>query len=102
MKCLSLHINLDPTEEFDRQAFLRIVRGMERYPEVDVEKDAIVLHFFTEQLAQLWQQLQLELFETSAFADLLNASAIVVCDGDEEDEELLLFHFDQKEILAHL
>jgi hypothetical protein len=102
MYCISFQINPSFARDFDREEFLARVRQV-RSPEVDAieEKGKLFLsfNFFTEFPAQLWQELHGLLFADSAYAPKLAPYCIVICEGEDEDDCLLLHHFDPNEKL---
>ncbi|HEY8940627.1 MAG TPA: hypothetical protein VIM59_10565 [Cellvibrio sp.] len=102
MYCISFQIQPKFAREFDRDEFLRRVRPV-RSPEVDAieEKGKLFLsfNFFTEFPAQLWQELQPLLFADAAYAPKLAPYSVVICEGESDDDCLLLHHFDPAEKL---
>lgn len=102
MYCISFQIQPKFAREFDRVEFLRHVRPV-RSPEIDAieEKGKLFLsfNFFTEFPSQLWQELQQALFANADYASQLAPFCIVICEGENEDECLLLHHFDTNEKL---
>lgn len=102
MYCISFQIQPKFAREFDRDEFLRRVRPV-RSPEVDAieEKGKLFLsfNFFTEFPAQLWHELQPSLFADAGYVPKLAPYCVVICEGETEDECLLLHHFDSTEKL---
>lgn len=102
MHCISFQIQPKFAREFDRAEFLRRVRPV-RSPEVDAieEKGKLLLsfNFFTEFPAQLWQELQPALFADAEYAPKLAPVCVVICEGESDDDCLLLHHFDPSEKL---
>ncbi len=102
MYCISFQIQPKFAREFDRAEFLRRVRPV-RSPEVDAieEKGKLFLsfNFFTEFPAQLWQELRQPLFSDADYAPKLAPFCVVICEDENEDECLLLHHFDSSEKL---
>ena len=102
MYCISVQIQPKFAREFDRSEFLQRARTV-RSPEVDAieEKGKLYLsfNFFTEFPAQLWQELNEALFADKAYSAKLAPYCVVVCEGDTENECLLLHHFDSSEKL---
>ncbi|MFA7554445.1 MAG: hypothetical protein WCY88_09375 [Spongiibacteraceae bacterium] len=102
MKCLSFCVELARAEQFDKDSLLKHIKSLGRYPEVDIEGGVVAFNFFTEQLPELWQQLQAGLLANDRFGAMLTAASIVVAEGDEEGEDLLLFHYDPNEVRDQL
>ncbi len=102
MQCISIQISPKHARDFDRTAFLERVRPI-RSPEVDAieEKGKLFLsfNFFTEFPAQLWQELQHALYLDQTYAPHIAPVSIVICEGETDDECLLLHHFNRDEPL---
>lgn len=102
MHCISIQISPKHAREFDRAALLERVRGI-RSPEVDAieEKGKLFLsfNFFTEYPAQLWQELQAALYLNADYAAQIAPLSIVICEGETDDDCLLLHHFNNDEPL---
>lgn len=102
MQCISIQISPQHARDFDRAVFLDHVRSI-RSPEVDAieEKGNFFLsfNFFTEFPAQLWQELQQALYLDPTYAPKIAPVSIVICEGETEDECLLLHHFNTDEAL---
>lgn len=102
MYCISFQIQPESAREFDRTEFLQRARTV-RSPEIDAieEKGKLYLsfNFFTEFPAQLWQELRQALFVDINYAPKLAPLCVVVCEGEADDEYLLLHHFDSNEKL---
>lgn len=103
MYCISIQIQPKFAREFDREEFLRRVRPV-RSPEVDAieEKGKLFLsfNFFTEFPANLWKDLQQVLFADEEYVPQLAPFCTVVCENEDDEEEcLLLHHFDPSEPL---
>lgn len=102
MHCISIQISPKHAREFDRGAFLDRVRNI-RSPEVDAieEKGKLFLsfNFFTEYPAPLWQELQQALYLDQTYAPQIAPVSIVICEGETEDDCLLLHHFNRGEPL---
>jgi len=105
MQCISIQIQPKHSRDFDREEFLQRVRAI-RSPEVDAieEKGKLYLsfNFFTELPAQLWQELNSCLYQDPAYAAIIAPISVVICEGESEDECLLLHHFDTSEPLDTL
>lgn len=102
MQCISIQIQPKHSREFDRDQFLQRVRTI-RSPEVDAieEKGKLYLsfNFFTEFPAQLWQELSTALYQDATYGAVIAPVSVVICEGETEDECLLLHHFDSSERL---
>ncbi len=102
MYCISFQIQPKFARDFDRSEFLRRARPV-RSPEVDAieEKGKLFLsfNFFTEFPAQLWQDLHQCLFGDKDYAPQLAPYCLVICEGETDDQCLLLHHFDPSEKL---
>lgn len=102
MHCISIQISPKHARDFNRTEFLQRVRAI-RSPEVDAieEKGKLFLsfNFFTEFPAQLWQELQQALYLDSSYAPKIAPVSIVICEGETEDDCLLLHHFNGDEAL---
>ena len=102
MQCISIQIQPKYSREFDREAFLRRVRAI-RSPEVDAieEKGKLFLsfNFFTELPVPLWQALSESLYKDTDYAATIAPVSVVICEGETDDECLLLHHFDSSEQL---
>ena len=105
MQCISIQIQPKHSREFDRDQFLQRVRSI-RSPEVDAieEKGKLYLsfNFFTEFPAPLWQALRECLYKDSTYAAIIAPVSVVICEGETDDECLLLHHFDSSEPLDTL
>lgn len=102
MYCISFQIQPRFAREFDRAEFLNRVRPV-RSPEVDAieEKGKLFLsfNFFTEFPAPLWQELKAALLSDTVYAPLLAPFCVVICEGESEEDCLLLHHYDSSEKL---
>lgn len=102
MYCISFQIQPRFAREFDRAEFLDRVRPV-RSPEVDAieEKGKLFLsfNFFTEFPAPLWQELKATLLTDTDYAPQLAPFCVVICEGESEEDCLLLHHFDSSEKL---
>jgi hypothetical protein len=105
MQCISIQIQPKYSREFDRDQFLQRVRAI-RSPEVDAieEKGKLYLsfNFFTEFPAQLWQELSACLYKDATYATIIAPVSVAICEGETDDECLLLHHFDSSEQLDTL
>jgi hypothetical protein len=105
MQCISIQIQPEFSQGFDKAAFLARVRPI-RSPEVDSlnegGKTYLNFHFFTEQPAQLWAQLSKCLYQDTEYGVLLGPISIAACEGEAKDEFWLLHHFDPNEKLDSL
>lgn len=102
MQCISIQISPKHARDFDRAEFLNRVRAI-RSPEVDAieEKGKLFLsfNFFTEFPAQLWQELQQVTYLDTDYAAKIAPYSIVICEGESDEECLLLHHFNRDEVL---
>lgn len=102
MQCISIQIQPKYSREFDREAFLQRVRAI-RSPEIDAieEKGKLYLsfNFFTEFPAPLWQALSECLYQDPVYSAKIAPVSVVICEGETDDECLLLHHFDPSEKL---
>lgn len=102
MQCISIQIQPKFSREFKRDEFLQRVRSI-RSPEVDAieEKGKLYLsfNFFTEFPAQLWQELNMRLYQDLAYAAVIAPVSVAICESETNDECLLLHHFDSSEQL---
>ena len=105
MQCISIQIQPKHSREFNREEFLQRVRAI-RSPEVDAieEKGKLYLsfNFFTEFPAPLWQALSESLYKDPAYAAIIAPVSVVICEGETDDDCLLLHHFDSNEPLDTL
>jgi hypothetical protein len=105
MQCISIQIQPKHSREFDRDLLLQRVRSI-RSPEVDAieEKGKLYLsfNFFTEFPAPLWQALNEGLYKDPTYAAIIAPVSVVICEGETDDECLLLHHFDSSEPLDTL
>lgn len=105
MQCISIQIQPRHSREFDRDQLLQRVRPI-RSPEVDAieEKGNLYLsfNFFTEFPAPLWQALRECLYKDPAYAAVIAPVSVVICEGETDDDCLLLHHFDSSEPLDRL
>lgn len=104
MQCISIQIQPKYSREFDREAFLQRVRNI-RSPEVDAieEKGKLYLsfNFFTEFPAPLWQALNESLYKDPEYSAQIAPVSVAICEGETDEECLLLHHFDASEPLDH-
>lgn len=102
MHCISIQIQPKHSRNFDRAAFLQRVRDV-RSPEIDAieEKGQLYLsfNFFTEFPAQLWGELQDCLYKDAQYAAIIAPVSVAICESEDDDECLLLHHFDSSEPL---
>lgn len=102
MQCISIQIQPKYSRDFDREAFLQRVRTI-RSPEVDAieEKGKLYLsfNFFTEFPAPLWQALNERLYKDPTYSANIAPVSVAICEGETDDECLLLHHFDSSEKL---
>jgi len=102
MQCISIQIQPKHSREFDREQFLQRVRSI-RSPEVDAieEKGKLYLsfNFFTEFPAQLWQELSAALYQDAIYSAVIAPVSVAICEGETDEECLLLHHFDSSESL---
>lgn len=102
MQCISIQIQPKYSRDFDREAFLQRVRTI-RSPEVDAieEKGKLYLsfNFFTEFPAPLWQALNERLYKDPTYSAHIAPVSVAICEGETDDECLLLHHFDSSEKL---
>lgn len=102
MQCISIQIQPKYSREFNREEFLWRVRAI-RSPEVDAieEKGKLYLsfNFFTESPAPLWQALNECLYKDATYAGIIAPVSVVICEGESDDECVLLHHFDSSEQL---
>lgn len=105
MHCISIQISPSHARAFDRAAFLQRVRHI-RSPEVDAieEKGKLFLsfNFFTEYPAELWQALHAALYLDAEYAPQIAPYSIVICEGETDEDCLLLHHFNRDEPLDRL
>ena len=100
MKCLVIQIETQRDQSHTVNELLELTRSKERFPEVDIDDDSnlVSLNYFTEDLAVLWQELQLNLFADGVLGSWLKKVAIVGCEGATGwDDALLLFHYNPNE-----
>lgn len=104
MQCISIQISPKHAQTFDRADFLARVRPI-RSPEVDAieEKGKLFLsfNFFTEFPAQLWKDLQQVLYLDLTYGPIIGPVSIAICEGETENDCLLLHHFNQDEPVDH-
>lgn len=102
MQCISIQIQPKHSREFNRDQFLQRVRAI-RSPEVDAieEKGKLYLsfNFFTEFPAQLWQELNAALYQDATYGAVIAPVSVAICEGETDEECLLLHHFDSSEKL---
>ncbi|MEN0036482.1 MAG: hypothetical protein AAGC78_05420 [Cellvibrio sp.] len=102
MQCISIQIQPKHSREFNRDQFLQRVRAI-RSPEVDAieEKGKLYLsfNFFTEFPAQLWQELNAALYQDAIYGAVIAPVSVAICEGETDEECLLLHHFDSSEKL---
>ncbi len=102
MQCITIDIQPEFSREFDQTAFLTRVRKI-RSPEIDriEERGKLYLqfHFFSEFPAQLWQELHRCLYADASYGDILAPISVAFCEGEADDDFLLLHHFDVREKL---
>ncbi|MDR7090191.1 hypothetical protein [Cellvibrio fibrivorans] len=105
MQCISIQIQPKYSRDFNREEFLQRVRAI-RSPEVDAieEKGKLYLsfNFFTEFPAPLWQALNACLYKDATYGATIAPVSVVICEGESDDECLLLHHFDSSEQLDTL
>lgn len=105
MKCLSIQVQAGRDASHTVQELVEHVKVvLARFPEIDRDEEdeqTVQLHFFSEDIPLLWQQLQEKLFQDSVLGSWAKNVSIVVCEA-EGDEMLLLSHFDQSEALDSL
>jgi hypothetical protein len=105
MQCISIQIQPKYSREFDRDELLQRVRPI-RSPEVDAieEKGKLYLsfNFFTEFPAPLWQALNECLYRDVTYAPKIGPVSVVICEGESDNDCLLLHHFDASEPLDTL
>lgn len=105
MHCLSIQIKPSAASSFDQVDFLERVRQIGRSPEIDSfsEKgqDYLNYNFFTEQPHTLWNQLKTHLYDHPQYGSHISPISIVVCEGQQQEDDLLLHHFDAGEKLDH-
>jgi len=102
MQCISIQIQPEFLNTFDRKAFLAHVRAQGRSPEIDEfeEKGKTYLNynFFTEFPKKLWQDLQTALYQHPDYAAVIAPVSIAVCEDETHPQGyLLLHHFDPSE-----
>lgn len=102
MQCITIDIQPEFSRAFDQAEFLTRVRPI-RSPEIDriEERGKLYLqfHFFSEFPAQLWHELYSCLFADAAYRAILAPISVVFCEGETENDFLLLHHFDTREKL---
>lgn len=102
MQCITIDIQPEFSREFDQTQFLERVRTI-RSPEVDriEERGKLYLqfHFFSEFPAQLWKELNACLYADADYREILAPISVAFCEGESEDDFLLLHHFDVREKL---
>jgi hypothetical protein len=102
MYCISIQIQPKHARDFDRAAFLHRVRDI-RSPEVDAieEKGKLFLsfNFFTEFPAKLWGELQDRLYKDPQYTAMISSVSVAICENEDDDDCLLLHHFDSSEKL---
>lgn len=103
MRCLSIQIKPDAVAEFDKNDFLKRVRGLGRSPEIDDFEERNIRHlhfnFFTELPEQLWQEIKEKLYGDNTYGPYLGSVSLVACEGETRTEDVLLHHFDPTEQL---
>ena len=101
MKCIAIQINMSRDTAFDEDDFLRLVKSIGRFPEIDRDEqdNALVqFNFFTEDPPLLWQALQTQVLEDADMGAWVRAQAVIACEGDQGwDDMKLLFHYDANE-----
>lgn len=106
MKCFIIQIDPSRDTSYSIEAFTRLVREQDKFPEVeaDYENSALTnLNFFTEQPTEFWQYLQANIIQHPDCAAWLKQVAVVVCEGEHGwNDALLLAHFDSNEALDTL
>jgi len=102
MQCITIDIQPEFSREFDQADFLTRVRSI-RSPEIDKFEERgiyyLQFHFFTEFPSQLWQELKTELYDNLDYRKILAPISVAFCEGEAQDEFLLLHHFDPRETL---
>lgn len=105
MKCLSIQLQPHRDSSHSPEEVIEQARRIGRFPEVDQDEsldDAINLNFFTEFPGRLWHDLQSGLLDDPALGPWIKNVAIIICEGDQAGDYLLLHHFDSSESLDRL
>jgi len=107
MQSISIQVQPEFLEAFDRAAFLTQVRSVGRSPEIDefTEKGKTYLNFnfFTEFPKKLWQDLQQALYQHTEYSKIISPISIAVCEDESHpDGFILLHHFDVNEKVGQL
>lgn len=107
MQCISIQIQPEFVESFDRKQFLDWVGSVGRSPEIDEfsEKGKTYLNynFFTEFPKKLWQDLQSALYKNPEYSALISPISIAACEDETKpDGFIILHHYDSTEPVQHL
>lgn len=101
MKCISVQLHRARDDRYHLEDLLALVRGIGRYPEVDVDvgdAESVNLNFFTEDIRLFWSDFEKGVFKDDDLGEWVKNTTIVVCEGDQGwDNYLLLWHYDQNE-----
>ncbi len=106
MKCLSIQIQPELSDQFKPEDVVALSRSLGRFPEVDKENDEdpnVYLNYFTERLPALWSELEEGLYKNEELGAWLKSVSICVCEGENGwDDHLLLHHYDKSQKLDAL
>jgi hypothetical protein len=102
MQSISIQIQPEFIENFDRAVFLSQVRAVSRAPEIDEFKEKtktyLTYTFFTEFPKTLWQDLQNALYRHVEYSAIISPISIAAYEDETLPQGyLLLHHFDKTE-----
>lgn len=107
MQSISIQIQPEFLNAFDRAEFLTQVRAVGRTPEIDefTEKGKTYLNynFFTEFPKNLWRDLQAALYQHAEYSAVISPISIAICEDENHPQGyLMLHHFDSAEKVDQL
>lgn len=101
MKCIAIQLDMSRNTAFDESDFIRLVKSIGRFPEVDRDEDhptMVQCNFFTEDPIVLWKDLRERVLGDESLGDWVRSVAVVACEGEEGWDDLcLLYHHDPDE-----
>lgn len=106
MKCISVQFHPARDPRYDLDDLLALVRAIGRYPEVDTDEgdsENVNLNFFTEDIRRFWNDFEKGVLLHRELGEWVKNTTVVVCEGDEGwDSYLLLWHYDENEVIDPL